>query len=268
MEADLSMGGQGTRDAESHVRAWLKDQGYVLEYEAAAALRSAGFHASQGRTYRDVSTGKTREVDVLAQALLTANAPDLFAVVECKRTKVPWVARKVDLFGEDLRWVPIATQAAVAEFGRRPDMLDRSLPYRSPTGPVPFDVVQAKTGEPVAFRAIAQVIDAAYGLLHNRTQFPRPALILPVVMVEAPLFELYYETSGVEQLSAVGWTRVLWGGTHDRPTLVDIVTREAFVEYARTLRWQFGELADAAKASGVDFGDPPKAFDPGLGAGS
>ncbi|HTI30284.1 MAG TPA: hypothetical protein VL687_08010, partial [Methylomirabilota bacterium] len=60
------------------MRTWLRSQGFALEYEAARHLKAAGFHAVQGRTYQDAATEKTREIDVVARALLTKAQAALF----------------------------------------------------------------------------------------------------------------------------------------------------------------------------------------------
>lgn len=248
------------KDPISIASVWLRTQGYALEYEAAAALRAAGFRALLGQTYRDPGTGKRRDIDVVALALLTAKAPELYAVVECKRAAKPWIVRQTFIPGPDLEWTPIAKLGVVRALGYQSWIVTRALPFAfDPKGNIGFAVVQASKGEDVAFAALAQAVNAAGGMLHDLSRYKNPAMALPVVMIDKPLMTLAYDDDGRQHLARVEWSRVLWSGL-DTPTVVDVVTREAFPKYAQNLRYELGQLAQAIEDNGpLNFGDqlPP-----------
>lgn len=84
----------GESKLQNAVAAWLKEQGYPLEMRTARVFKRRKWFQHQGRHYVDPTSGKEREIDVLAYL----DDPDESApihgrlVIECKWTpKKPWV---------------------------------------------------------------------------------------------------------------------------------------------------------------------------------
>src|ERR1035437_2736629 len=195
-------GGNQSRDVLSEVRRWLGGQGYALEYEAAEAFRQAGFVARQGQAYRDGTTGKTRETDVVAIAEFrnaTNRLVDLIVVVECKKSKHPWVVRRAQLDHGQQSWAPIASKLLGAELDRH-RTLEAYMPLGDPTG---IGVVQAFNSSDDAeradapYRAISQAVAGARAALRKADG---SALVYPVVVLDAPLFTLSYDEDGSGQV--------------------------------------------------------------------
>jgi len=229
------------------VREWLTTQGYKLEYEAARRLRAAGLDTRQGRTYRDESTGKTRDVDVLAELLHPALRPPqdhvhVFGVVECKWATGPWIVRKAAVLDSEERqaW-PIAT----GRLGG--DIAGKFFPLFQGPSPMGFAIDQKRTRGAAneAHDTFLQVVSAARGLVNDEK---RQAVFHPIVLVGGPLLSLWYEGDGEPRLSRSEWERVVWSGAPDlpHPVAVDVVTRSALVDYARVLVGQLTELQDYA----------------------
>ena len=228
-----------------------------MEYATAAALEKAGFRALQGRTYRD-SSGKRRDIDVLATALLTAKAPALMAVAECKHAVKPWIVRQTFIPGPELAWTPIAHPAVVRGLAATPWILAKSLPFGSdPALPhIGFAVVQAEKGEDVAFGALSQAVSAARGVIDDLPRRVSPAMALPVVVIDKPLLTLAYAKDGSEVLTSVPWSRVLWSAL-DEPTVIDVVTLASIDNYAMNLRHELGDLAETIEVERVPFHPGP-----------
>lgn len=89
------------------VEAWIARQGYALERETAAALKLSGFKSTSGRHYLDVTTGKLREIDLVAQAVLSSRVL-MAAVIECKQSSAgAWIVRESKFEREHRMWQPV-----------------------------------------------------------------------------------------------------------------------------------------------------------------
>jgi hypothetical protein len=208
------------RDA---VVAWLHGQGFGLEYSVARAFRANGFRATQGLTYRDPETRKLRDVDVHAQALLASvrdtplpfALPNIAAVVECKRSKAPWLVLTTPDrdFGKQPS-VPIATAELRRALDGHPVVMLDTLKRPSPT---PFNVLQSHA-EPSndsnpAYAACNQAVSSCIGMIEEGAGH---MLAYPVVVTDAPLFSVSYGEDGSEQVDEAEWARVLWSGAPRR----------------------------------------------------
>jgi len=238
---------------QADVETWIDRQGYALERETAATLQRWGFRSTLGRSYIDASTGKVREIDLVADARLATNIA-LFAVVECKRsspTAGAWIAREADRGRAYQWWAPImSTNMAVsfkdlvpnltAAFALGRDQYDEQR--------IAFSVVEAtdETND-VAYGAIRQAVDGASGWAREQDGL---ALCVPVVVMDVPLFALHHAEGGDQPLVEVPWRRVLWGAASGQ-TVVDVVTTGHLVDYAGKLRRSFDLIALAGSL--VDY---------------
>ena len=221
-------------EAMASAQRWAHEQGYHLEYTTARAFRAAGFRATQGRTYRDPVTGRIREIDVTALALIGDTTSDLLCIVECKATKVPWIVLTGTLSVEDATWVPIVSKPLANAFLRRTPLLRQAFPIDGPTG---YSVVQAHSrAEPnPAYSALSQVVDACVGVARQRET--SRVLCYPVVVIDSPLFALTYTHTGEESWSTRDWQRVVWSGSEhwDAPVAIDVVSSAVVEEHAKEL---------------------------------
>jgi hypothetical protein len=212
-------------DLDGQVRKWLDTEGYPLEYAVARELRRNRFRTFHGLSYVDRSTGRPREIDVVAE--LQSSDRAIWLTIECKASALPWVVLTEESRPAD--WgLFIASSSAHWEARIR-----RQLAIPVNHG---FSLVQAlKRGDQdLAFVALNQAAGAAAGLLESPHR-DRPGLVLPVVVVSSPLYSLFVETSGEEILTRVPWSRLIWSGASIGRTLLDVVTREGLSGYAQTL---------------------------------
>ena len=238
------MPAKGHRTVEE-IEAWLAHQGYGLEHETAEAFRRLGFVASQGRTHLDPTTQKVREIDVVAEVVLTRSPAHIYAVIECKAGAIgAWVIRKSLLpWNEDL-WIPISTDGLAAPLHEQRALIAHILPVDPPSNPIAFSIVEAVTNgdRDAAYGALSQATSAARGWLQRAAT---PSIALPVVVVDTPLFTLTYDATGKPQLAEVDRARVLWTEPgQGLRTAVDVVRRSAVLEHAKDLRFRFQWLAD------------------------
>lgn len=240
-------------DVLDKVRGWLRHQGYALEYETARQLESADLYTRQGLTYRDDATGKTREVDVVAELRsfgANVHVVNFSIVVECKSSKEPWIVRKAMVHPIEREWRPVATKRLV-DYLLLHNTLDR-MTIDDPTG---FEIeAKREPNKPNGARdALIQVVSAARGLLRAERG---PAFFHPVVLLDGELVSLWYADDGSEDLRLSNFERILWSGAPDlsHSIVVDVVTRQGFPTYMRSL---IGELKGIqGSIAGLSFVSP------------
>jgi hypothetical protein len=253
-----------TGTPQDAVIAWLHGQGFGLEYAVARAFRANGFRATQGLTYIDPETRKLRDVDVVAQALLSSvrdeplpfAVPTILAVAECKRSKAPWlVLMTPDRDFSRLPSVPIATAELRRALDGHPVVMLDTLKRPSP---IAFNVLQSHA-EPSndsnpAFAACSQAVSACIGLIDEGAGH---MLAYPVVVIDSPLFSVSYGEDGSELVDEIEWARVLWSGAHDLggPTQLDVVTKGAIEKHAKTLRFELGDLYQTIESLLIGIAD-------------
>lgn len=234
------------------VEKWLTHQGYALEHQTAAAFSRLGFSASLGRTYIDPRELKPRDIDVVAEVILSHTPAHIYAVIECKAGAIgAWVIRESQLpWNEDL-WTPISTDDLVTLLHNERSTVAQALPVAEPNGSTAFAIVEAVTNgdRDAAYSALSQATSAARGWLQRAAT---PSIALPVVIVDTPLLTLTYDTAGKARLSEVDRRRVLWTEPgQGLRTAVDVVRRSALLDHAKDLRFRFEWLADGLLKRGL-----------------
>ena len=219
------------------VLAWLRQGGYPLEYSVAMAMRRAGFHAAQGLHYADRTTGKSREIDVVATRLRDpASRVSIKVVVECKAANEnPWVV--LSTIGRPEDWTPLCRPRSMFSTS---ELLHYYIRLRRPYGYSVIEALRKHDREDRAVNAMNQVVSSAIGVLSQDGY----VYILPVVVTAAPLYKLHVSESGQEALEEIGWQRVRWHGAQamPEPTIVDVVTRDAFGAYLDEVEAEFEDL--------------------------
>ncbi len=213
--------------APSHkdVLLWIASNGYPFELTVARLASEVGWNVSHGDTFEDVATGKLRQGDLTVWALRPTDDRSAYArlelSVECKRpVAAPWVAfrsklkatremlptlcgrgflavyamneivQRVDefpimLLGED----PLIAHTVVQTMGKKED------PEMNPA----YSGIRSATA---AALASARVLDNSY--LSGRKPFFLQ-ITLPVVAVDAELFEYSIDSDGTPQLQSLPW---------------------------------------------------------------
>jgi hypothetical protein len=223
------------------IRGWLEKSGFPFELRLGHALRAQGFTVIQGAYFRDPLTGVTREIDLYASHFRSTMPPGrlhqlgvpgsglrLQLVIECKSSRdKPWVVFSAP---RGLSGLPplTSTRGVVAQ-----DLLlhtapgtpgaewVQNLPDRIGHGAVRA-FADGKSGDPsgayaalqgVAAATTAIAADADRALAARRLS--GVAVPVPVIVLDGPLFEYYFDPERGEVLEPVDRAYVVAPGTTD-----------------------------------------------------
>lgn len=212
------------RTAESVLK-WLREEGYPLELRVGELLRNARWLVEHAHWYEDPSTGKARELDLVARrGTSTADHSSVLTfslAVECKTSSSAWVVFTSPLnLGAALR-----IGRAVDEFSN--DALAVARKYKIPAprvfglaGNMGHGIAKAHSGHskgdptgPYAALLGAATAARQLGKESERWWQTEPGnyqahVVAPVVVLDGPLFE-YSISDGEEQLREVQSSRVV-----------------------------------------------------------
>ncbi|MFI9535436.1 hypothetical protein ACIG56_19580 [Nocardia fusca] len=241
------------------VSKWLREQGYPLEMRTARELRARSVSATLGWYYTDVESQQQRETDIYAYA--RRHYPnDEYAIVqvslaiECKSSKEkPWIlftdgptrmtpsARRFQRFmAPDRNWL-----RPFLETSERLPLLDGYSPHG-------YTLVRAFAGDnqDVAFGAMLSAAKAAAGIQCWHNTGPRGetfnSIILPVLLVDAPLLQCELDDDGTERLTPIERGTIQWRYqlTPQAPphTIITIATPAALPSLAEDLNTTADEV--------------------------
>jgi hypothetical protein len=240
-------------DLQKKIQAWLRDEGYPLEFATADAFRQAGFSVLQGEYTQPTTDEPRREVDVVAQIshpgdyLLRAGF-----VVECKWSgDKPWVLFSAERGMSTAACVSqsIGTQLAEALLWKEAghdDFVDLGV-FSSLEGHLAFGGRQAfSRSRDLVFDAIRAVTASCRMLVDEYDDgaeralragcLPQNAIVLfPVVVVEGRLFKTRRSQDGLD-LEEVSAARIHWRGSerHRLPhATLDVVRADHIEMFAR-----------------------------------
>lgn len=203
-------------DLSSKVRSWLDVSGFPLEMKAAAAFREAGFEVRQSTTFADPVTDKGREIDVLANDPDIMGFVDLAVVVECKSSPNPWVVLTASDVMEGynrVRTRALFTERAYRGItrGRYDDLKVR--PLLQEKGRCGYALRQAfSKGNDPGYEAAMAVVSAGKGVFPPKSVggWETIAAAVPVIVVNAPIFECELRANGEMELVEVPQTDFLF----------------------------------------------------------
>jgi hypothetical protein len=249
---------------------WLSRQGYPLEMEVAQDFRAAGFTVAQSTYYSDPETGEAREIDVTAFNVERVADFDvrLTCFVECKLSaNKPWVmftSRRdfgdahFDFFSQIAS--QLGTYCLSLLYEQKYFSLPLALRSRDRLG---YGVTQGLREKQekldVAYPALMQAAKAAVAraaAIHSRFEVePTPETVVevavPVVVIDAPLFEYYLESDLTKTLRTFHWGELSFGnpiGDRGEPTLVHIVTKQGLPEFVEAMK----QLSHALQATALE----------------
>jgi hypothetical protein len=238
-------------ETTSKILSWLAKAGFPLEVTVGKACRAKGWLTYHSFPYSDPAEGKIRECDVFASRFAREHGSGTVAVdlaIECKRSpEHPWV-----IFGEPTKshawFLPctlapglVADTALMLLSTRKPDPLD----FLRPGAWVGYAVTKAHAGTKEgdasgAHSALRATMTAAEAfadrcereLEKHPTYPPHIDIVLPVLVVGAPLYLYTVDDSGSESLESISSAKITAPQRHfeDR-TLLTIVSETAFPEW-------------------------------------
>src|SRR5262245_35764488 len=188
----------------SKISDWLSREGYPLEFRTARLFRDSGFSVHQGDFVQDSTSGKIREIDVVAKVQFNVGEHLLRIsnVVECKwSADKPWV-----MFTSSRSIAPSAciAQTICSELGSvlmwcaaGEKRLYSAAAFNSPLSPA-FGGRQAfSSGNDMVFSTLQSVSAAArsYADRHDHPKSPSAKLsrvaeiVFPVIVIQGLLFE-------------------------------------------------------------------------------
>lgn len=234
---------------EERVLAWLRGEGYPLEFRTARVLRDCGFHVQQGRHFRS-RDDTPREIDVVADLNLE-EAGTLLRVshfIECKWSRDhPWVvfssshsrmtpsACVAQTLGNDL-----ASAILWCLAGDTP--LHSMSVFAAPRRPG-FGGRQAFTkGKDQVYSAMQAIVDATQAEVSRSTlvqdgldgELEYAQVGLPTIVVDGDLFEAFWDESTQEMtVERREHVRVHWQGAAawQMHASVDLVTSAGLEEF-------------------------------------
>lgn len=263
--ASTAAGFDDTEALSTKIAAWLAREGYDLEFRTAHAFSQYKYLIiRQGYHLPDSASGKPREIDVVAGTVNGRGdlGVTIAQLVECKSSPEKPILVFTSPHGGD---ATPETQMRTLEgtVAGRPlawllshdPAINRSPLFRAPHR-VGFGGRQAFSSGSDLFYACMQSLSAAAAAYATRVDaIPGEpgiaACVLPLLVVEAPLFEIYYDSQARRTIIArQNFLRVMWEGhlpgTH---RLIDVVTAEYLTRLLRTRCRQvlmFGEaMAEA-----------------------
>jgi hypothetical protein len=199
-----------TRPMQERVKKWVEGEGYPLEMKAAAAFRGAGFEVRQAQYYIDSDSGKSREIDVVAQVSDHYGLASMRVVVECKTTEKPWVVfssphtlrnyNKLFALGilseAVLKALTDLSAGGIAK-------LSEQLRWFAKSGSAGYAAAQAFTGnQELPFSAAMGAVKAC--LAQGPGSYNPPFRAdFPVIVLDAPLLDCHMNDRGDLQLQEV-----------------------------------------------------------------
>jgi hypothetical protein len=252
-------------DEKDAVAAWLTKHGYPFELHVGEVLRSGGWSVEHSKVYSDVTTAKTREIDIRASYWTSDRnngaSISVELIIECKRSiGKPWVAFRAPTvsgwldtlypnFNDRLSFL-VRNEALVQEvhlppFMRQPPELAHGI-VRA--------MSDSKTGDPTApYAAVQGALTAAIALgKHNEEllkyrgsagAWDTAHVSLPTVVVDGSLYDYTLDSNDVPQLRAVPSIGVTAAHPENGSIAsVVIVTKEAWPSYVEQLTKQAHEF--------------------------
>lgn len=215
-------------ELSSKVLTWLDRSGFPLEMKAAAAFRDAGFEVRQSATYADPSAQKGREIDVLANDPDPLGGTDLAAVVECKSSSKPWVVLTAGDVMEGynrLRTRAVYTDRAFVGLTRGPMENLKVSCLLHAAGRCGYALRQAfSNGNDPGYEAAMAVVSACKGIFPPKVipGWEIIAAAVPIIVVNAPIFECELRVDGQLELTEVKQSDFLFSARIPDPVTCSI----------------------------------------------
>lgn len=246
------------KSLQEQVQNWFEKTGLPLELETAACFTKAGFTVEHSSVYADPQSEKGREIDVIAYTRDPIGMVQVYVAVECKSSSNPWIVL-VNRESETL--------VSQASLGVMSDVAKASLPddFLSVRSDVGFRLKGLHTNGYALRQAFCKENDPAYAAamsainaataLATKAPFstPRMCFALPVIVVDAPIFECHLDREGALQFREVASTEFLFTAyvPHKTMAVIRVVSTKTLPAFSSML-WRFAVDIKAALKPKVD----------------
>lgn len=228
-------------DLSGKVRTWIEKTGLPLELEATAAFTKVGFDCQHSYVYEDPESKKGREIDVLGRTSDRSGLIQIFVAVECKASSKPWIVLTNRTLTHGLTTLALGVSLpdsakALSEADSFRGELGQHLRWRDRGG---YALKQAFSEDvDGAYAATMGALKAASTLIHHEeSTTQRLSFALPVLVVDAPIFECETNENGELALQKVAMSQFFFTALipHRTRSIVRIVHREALPRLASDL---------------------------------
>jgi hypothetical protein len=237
---------------QEQVQNWLEKTGLPLELETASSFKKAGFAVEHSSVYADPQSEKGREIDVIAYTRDAIGMVQVYVAVECKSSANPWIV----LVNRESEAVITQSSLGVMSELAKSSLPDDLLSVRSDVGfrlknlhTNGYALRQAfcKENDP-AYAAAMSAINAATALA-TKAPFstPRMCFALPVIVVDAPIFECNLDGEGALRFREVASTEFLFTAYVPQKTMavIRVASTKALPGFSSML-WRFAVDIKAA----------------------
>ena len=245
---------------------WLSTQGYPLEFRVAKAFERAGFSVSRGEYYSDSGPDGLvyREMDIHAQrSYVDMRAwTSAHVVAECKFSPYPWVVTTVASTPSKDGGRPLASGVDLEDVkysysyrNKGHDSYLLSRPGEYGFGLLDVPVPKATKGpqasgsrnqgrDNLGYTA-AQVVAKAARFISESQSKGHPSLVFPVIVLDGPLYSLFYDDADAPVLRRQKWQRLMWAAAGAEIVSVDIVCAQHLEEFLARVKPEFDFLMPA-----------------------
>jgi hypothetical protein len=193
-------------ELHAKVEKWLDSQGYPLEMEFAEALSKNGFDIIQSYHFKDPEDGNIRETDIVARYSDPIGLIELHFVIECKKSKSPWVVFSSSSTGFNrlrsfAHMTKVARDAVIDEIT---EMVN--LPWFKKPNRIGYETVQAlKSGKDSSYSALMSATKGAMEYFKEETKDVESSFsfVFPLVIFEGVLYESFLDDSAKPKLVEV-----------------------------------------------------------------
>jgi len=207
-------------DAKTTVKEYLSKNGFPFEMRVAKQFRQAGFETYQSMLYKDVESGKDREIDVAAYYVRNYSDVQFSfkVIIECKHAKTPWI-----LFtGENKGFSELNVhQLYCSNYagGKILEALGRHLEWRNAfviDKRSAYGITETSNG-PIedegrnSYKALKTLLHALqHENVVEQTHPKQFEIFIPIIAVQGKLFECYLSDSNEEVINEIDEGQLLY----------------------------------------------------------
>ena len=241
-------------DAKDAVKQYLSKNGFPFEMRVAKYFREAGFETYQSMLYKDVESGKDREIDV--NAYYVRNYFDIQfsfkVIIECKYAKTPWILFTGENVGfselnvHQLYCSNYAGDKILEALARYPEwrnafVVEKRLAY----GITETSNGSDEEGGRNSSKALTTLLSALQSEKVAKATHPKQFQIyIPIIAMRGKMFECYLSDSNEEVIKEIDEGQILYKANvyPDVFPIVNVVAEEKIPAVAKKIMADFDRV--------------------------